>query len=824
MKLSNGQTYVLKPTDLEFVNDQGNPIPAPTNAGTYKVRLTEAALGQIRNLESNHYNYTYNNDTVDFTIEKANADVTTSGSYEVVYNGQTPVINVDKITNSIVTNNGVNLMAPTLSADDYEWVDETGKVIVNPINVGTYYLKLKDSSQSKIATNNNYIWNFSGLASVTISKANVTICFNGNQETPYTGSTVTLDPDKFEVKLSNGQTYHLTDKDIQVVGNPINVGTYQVELSQAGIDAIKVADSNYNYNYDGSQGLLVIIPAKTNAMISGSQTTQDLELDPHNYSVVVVLNGQQQTITGLTASDFVFSKDGHPAQLTEAGTYDVELSGDVINMIRHENPNYNIDFSSTATFTLENSSQTINYVDADNNVISSVNIDGHIKGTKLPFTPEIPVGWVASDPSDVPTEIIVDNGTTLIMIKHGTTNVDHNNPVPEGEKTPTGKEIDGAHENDLNQAITRTINVINPDGTKSTEVQTAKIYRDASYDDVTGKVTYGSWSTANWSEFVPAEVKGYTASEEVIPAVEVKNGQKDETIEVTYTANEQSGIISYQDKEGNEISTSPLSGKTGEAVAVKPEIPAGWQLVPSQEIPKTVTATAEGIPTVVIQVEHGTIIVTPETPTTDIPTGKVPGNPSTTYEKMKSLTKEVMRIITVKLPDGQRQVITQTVKFIRTATFDAVTGKVTYSGWQANGSNEWPTYSVPEIDGYIASQTTVPTEMVVPSDQNENIEIEYVKDNQPSEPIKPVVPTSSGDKQVTDDQPKNKPVEQVIQHVTNQHFASHRLVQIPIKGKSKANVLPQTGNDQNNNSLFGLAFATLAGIFGLAGMKKKREK
>lgn len=1172
----------------------------PVDAGSYNVTLSQNALNKVK---QDHPNYDWSNPVAGtYTITKASADVTTSGSYEVLYNGQTPVINVDKITNNIATNNGVNLMAPTLSADDYEWVDETGKVIGKPINVGTYYLKLKDSSQSKIATNNNYIWNFSGLASVTISKANVTIGFNGNQETPYTGSAVTLDPDKFEVKLSNGQTYHLTDKDIQVVGNPINVGTYQVELSQAGIDAIKVADSNYNYSYDGSQGLLVIIPAKTNATISGSQTTQDLELDPHNYSVVVVLNGQQQTITGLTASDFVFSKDGHPAQLTEAGTYDVELSGDVINKIRHENPNYNIDFSSTATFTLENSSQTINYVDADNNVISSVNIDGHIKGTKLPFTPEIPVGWVASDPSDVPTEIIVDNGTTLIMIKHGTTNVDHNNPVPEGEKTPTGKEIDGAHENDLNQAITRTINVINPDGTKSTEVQTAKIYRDASYDDVTGKVTYGSWSTASWKEFIPAEVKGYTASEEVIPAVEVKNGQKDETIEVTYTANEQSGIISYQDKEGNEISTSPLSGKTGEAVAVKPEIPAGWQLVPSQEVPKTVTATAEGIPTVVIQVEHGTIIVTPETPTTDIPTGKVPGNPSknyptmgqltvtptrtinikypsgeeqsipqkvtftrtaifdevtgeikytewrsqgssqwanyqpvivtgyvpsqkivpamtvnadtpnetvnitydkvpvpqegqeiisyqdandqiihtqiitgeensdvsfkpevptnwqvvgklpqsvkitggttviviepattpiqerklvkriiiehlpsgdkqtvqkvvltgigtknlvtgevidikwenskfvaftpetvagytpsqgiiaaqtvtgtttdetiditytpdeqtgfiiyrdengsdisqtalqgktdetvvvnlavpagwqlvpgqsipttviandkdipdvvvliehqvtivkpgeeaptgkvpgnpsTTYEKMESLTKEVIRIITIKLPDGQRRVITQTVKFIRTATFDAVTGKVTYSSWQANGSTEWPTYSVPEIDGYIASQTIVPTEMVVPSDQNKNIEIEYAKDNRPSEPIKPVmpitpeqptnpsqpvtpiqptepsvptksiVPTSNGDKQVTDDQPKNKPVEQVIQHVTNQHFASRQLVQIPIKGKSKANVLPQTGNDQNNNSLFGFAFATLAGIFGLAGMQKKRRE
>ncbi|MDE7040029.1 MAG: YSIRK signal domain/LPXTG anchor domain surface protein, partial [Limosilactobacillus sp.] len=362
---NNGQVINIPLAAGDLVFSAGSN---PVDAGSYNVTLSQKALDKIK---QEYPNYDWSNPVAGtYTITKASADVTTSGSYEVLYNGQTPVINVDKITNNIATNNGVNLMAPTLSADDYEWVDETGKVIGKPINVGTYYLKLKDSSQSKIATNNNYIWNFSGLASVTISKANATIGFNGNQETPYTGSAVTLDPDKFEVKLSNGQTYNLTDKDIQVVGNPVNVGTYQVELSQTGIDAIKAADSNYNYSYDGSQGLLVIIPAKTNATIGGSQTTQDLELDPHNYSVVVVLNGQQQTITGLTASDFVFSKDGHPAQLTEAGTYDVELSGDVINKIRHENPNYNIDFSSTAIFTLENSSQTINYVDADNNVIS----------------------------------------------------------------------------------------------------------------------------------------------------------------------------------------------------------------------------------------------------------------------------------------------------------------------------------------------------------------------------------------------------------------------------------------------------------------------
>ncbi|MCC4382968.1 BspA family leucine-rich repeat surface protein [Limosilactobacillus reuteri] len=727
VKLSNGQTYVLKPADLEFVNDQGNPIPVPTNAGSYKVRLTKAALGQIRNLESNHYNYTYNNDVVDFTIEKANADVTTSGSYDVVYNGQTPEINVDKITNTISTNNGVDLTAPTLSADDYEWVDETGKVIADPVNVGTYYLKLKDSSQSKIATNNNYTWNFNGLASVTISKANATIGFNGSQETTYTGSVVAINPGDYEVKLSNGQTYQLTDKDIQVIGNPINVGTYQVELSQAGIAAIKAADSNYNYSYDGSKGSLTIVPAKATATLSGSQTTQDLELDPSHYTVVV--NGQ--TITGLTTSDFIFSKDGHPAQLTEAGTYGVELSGDAINRIRNENPNYDITFSSTATFTLENSSQTINYVDADGKVISASSVGGKLKGNQVEFTPQFPAGWVASDPSSVPTEITLENGITTIKIKHGTTNVDHTNPVSDGEKTVTGSVIDGAHENDLNQTITRTIVVTNPDGTKQTITQEAKIYRDATYDNVTGKVTYGKWSTAKWDAYTPENIPGYTVSESVVPEAEVKNGQQDETVNITYTANEQTSKISYQDAAGKEIGTTPLSGKTGETITITPEVPAGWEIVPSQEIPKTVTATADGIPTIIVKVEHKKITVTPDTPTEDIPNGKVPGDPNKTYEKMDDLVKTPARTIVVTKPDGSKQTITQSVEFIRAATFDEVTGEITYSDWTLNSkSSKWDAYTPETIPGYTANPAQVAEEDVSQETDNTTVNITYTANEQ----------------------------------------------------------------------------------------------
>ena len=727
VKLSNGQTYVLKPADLEFVDKQGNQIPVPTNAGSYKVRLTEAALGQIRNFESNHYNYTYNNDAVDFIVEKATVDVTTSGSYDVVYNGQTPEIKVAKITNTISTNNGVDLTAPTLSADDYEWVDEDGKVIANPVNAGTYYLKLKDSSQSKIATNNNYTWNFKGLASVIITKANATIGFNGNQETPYTGSVIALDPDKFEVKLSNGQTYQLTDKDIQVIGNPINVGTYQVELSQAGIAAIKVADSNYNYSYNGSKGSLTIVPAKVTATISGSQTTQDLELDPSRYTVMV--NGQ--TITGLTTSDFIFSKDGNPAQLTEAGTYDVELSGDAINQIRNENPNYNITFSSTATFTLENSSQTINYVDTDGKIISASSVGGKLKGNQVEFTPQFPVGWVASDPSSVPSEITLENGITTIKIKHGVTNIDHTNPVPDGEKTPTGKVIEGAHASDLNQTITRTIIVTNPDGTKSTEVQTAKLYRDATYDDVTGEVTYGEWSTAKWDAYTPENIPGYTVSESIVPAVEVKNGQQDETVNITYTANEQTGKISYQDAAGKEIGSTTITGKTGETIAITPEVPVGWEIVPGQDVPKTVTVTSNGISTIIVKIQHKKIIVTPDTPTEDIPNGKVPGDSNKTYEKMDDLVKTPTRTIVVTKPDGSKQTITQSIEFIRTATFDEVTGEITYSDWTLNSkSSKWNAYTPETIPGYTANPAQVAEEDVSQETDNTTVNITYIANEQ----------------------------------------------------------------------------------------------
>lgn len=616
----SNKTYTLKAGDYTWCTENGF---APTDAGKYTITLTKDGIANIENYirafagtgQDGKSNVAFAENAIigSATFEivpKSITDVTISGNaQEKTYDGQAASLDVNDLTISatdLVTDSPLSMK--DITASDFDWYDAQGKKLDTiPTDAGTYEARLKSSALQALQKDNpNYSFNTaSGTIKYTINQKAATDTLGGNGNKVYNGQETTVSDVLNSITwtpsgLVDGQSLdlsNLTADDYawytknadgaytEMAGLPTDAATYYLKLKDNSIAKIQAANPNYSFATGAIDGeyTYVINKATASVSISGSQTTKDLAFDSSNYQDSVKTNNDQHlNIPKLTADDFVVVKDGQKlkiSQLTEAGTYNVELSEDAINKIRRENPNYNIDFSSTATFTLENSSQTINYVDADNKVISSTNISGHIKGTKLPFTPKIPVGWVASDPSDVPTEITIDNGITVIKIKHGTTNVDHNNPVPEGEKTPTGKEIDGAHENELNQAITRTINVTTPDGTKSTKVQTAKIYRNASYDNVTGQVTYGEWSTANWSEFIPKNIDGYTPNEAVVPAVEVKDGQKNITVDITYTANKQSTNIIYQDETGQVIKTDKVNGETGQTVDVHSTVPAGWKLI-----------------------------------------------------------------------------------------------------------------------------------------------------------------------------------------------------------------------------------------------------
>jgi LPXTG-motif cell wall-anchored protein len=721
----------------------------------------------------------------------------------------------------------------------------------------------------------------------------------------------------------------------------------------------------------------------------------------------------------------------------------------------------------------------ITYVDKDGHAIAggSFTVTGKT-GQTVNTNAKIPAGWVlAPGQTDAPTTITFGSTPTTdiqITVVHGTTHVPHDNPVKPDDKTPTGKEINGAHENDLNKTITRTINVHMPDGTTQKVVQTAKIYRDATVDEVTGEVTYGEWSTdsTDWNAYTAPVVAGYTPDKSV-EAVTVDENTKDTTIDINYTANDQTQVINYVDPTGKTVGTQTISGKTDETVTVTPhipdhytivpgqtipdqvtlkdkntpitiqvtpkldpvtdpsqlnktisrkitinkpgekpqvitqkatftrtgetnevtgktaytawkldhnglitvdvpivpgytpsqsevdginnptadmqlkdvtvnytandqathiiyqgdgktiktdtvtgktgqtvdvpaDIPAGWQLVDGQSVPRTITFGPDGHADVVVTIEHATKTVTPETPADEIPNGKVPGDPSKTYEKMESLTAAPTRTITITKPDGTKQTITQTVTFTRTATFDEVTGEVTYSDWTLKSSTakdkkaDWDAYTPDAVAGYTPSLDKVNGATVTAQTPSATIDITYAANTQPTgnqptqpsgeptqpsgeptqpsgeptqpsgeptqpsgeptqpsgeptqpsgeptqpsgeptqpsgEPTQPSGEPTQPSGEPTQPsgeptQPSGEPTQPSGEaelntgHIANDNSISSQLTHYANGTHKHADQLPQTGNDEHKKaSALGFIFATLAGLLGIAGFKKKKK-
>ena len=310
---------------------------------------------------------------------------------------------------------------------------------------------------------------------------------------------------------------------------------------------------------------------------------------------------------------------------------------------------------------------------------------------------------------------------------------------------------------------------INGSSEGTSTAQDAKIYRNAVVDEVTGKVTYGAWSTGNWGPFTTPTIDGYTPTITSIATKPVTYGTDPESVDITYTPNAQTTNIIYKDEDGQTIKTDKVDGKTDETVDVHSIIPAGWKLIDGQDVPETVKFGPNGHPDIPVVIEHKTIIVTPETPEDKIPTGKVPGNPNKTYPSMETLTKTPTRTINVTKPDGTKITKTQKVDFTRTATFDEVTGEVVYSDWTFKKSNakdpaksQWDAYIPQAISGYtmhieqkVGDKTTAITSIdaveVTEATSDVTITVTYVAINPggnggnsddtdhtiPEEPIKP---------------------------------------------------------------------------------------
>ena len=484
------------------------------------------------------------------------------------------------------------------------------------------------------------------------------------------------------------------------------------------------------------------------------------------------------------------------------------------------------------SYTANDQATHINYVDENGEVVHTTTIKGHTDQTvKVPN--ETPAGWTVTG-GQVPSEVTfgADGYTDVkITVDHKTVTVAPDDPKTDGTKLPDNPALtfQGVEHDDLNRTVTRTIKVTTPDGKTQTVAQKVQLTRSADVDEATGEVTYGNWSTGAWEAYQVPTVPGYTASQATVPAIKVTAETDDQTVAVTYMANEQTTHINYVDENGNVVHTTTVTGQTDQTVKVPNEVPTGWTIT-TGEVPSEVTFGADGHDNVTVTVDHKTITVAPDHPQTD--GTKLPDNPALTFHGVgeDDLNRTVTRTFTLNVPGRDPQVVTQTAKLTRTATVDEVTGDVTYGDWT---TGHWDAYEVPTVDGYTTDQKMVPAVDVTGDTTSQEVTIDYTavpaepetpaKPETPAEPETPAKPETPATPSKHQAGATQAPAAKAKAPVQTPAVKAKANTQAQAQQAPQAQTLPQTGEKQNTLAPIGAALLGMLSGFGLFAKKRKKD-
>lgn len=377
--LSNGESYTLQNGDLEFSAGE-NPI----DVGNYTVQLSTAGLSHIKEVDSDHYTYTYDNGTAALKVIPATATATITGSDSKTYNGQ--VASLDDGTYSVTLSNGSTYV---LRSGDYNFVDNDGNVIASPTNVGSYKVGLTTQGKTaiealtKVGTKNNYSWKFEDKGSYEINAQKMEIIVEGEASKVYDGQdakltasdltngnvslrwgnsskpsdiTLNLTPDDFEVVDSNGQAV----KNSNVIQGTENTNkTYYIKLKDSVLNTIKNQDKNYDFSLGITNAFYKIYARKAALTVNGSQTVNygsPEKLDLNKYQVVL------SNWTGETPAPPINLQDGDlQVELNNQPQYDGANAGLPINV-----GNYTVTITDALRTRLENDPRFSDYDFGDN--------------------------------------------------------------------------------------------------------------------------------------------------------------------------------------------------------------------------------------------------------------------------------------------------------------------------------------------------------------------------------------------------------------------------------------------------------------------------
>ena len=364
---------------------------------------------------------------------------------------------------------------------------------------------------------------------------------------------------------------------------------------------------------------------------------------------------------------------------------------------------------------------------ADPNAIST-SVNGQTDG--IITTPKVPAGWVTTDGQPVPggkfqpddKEKTIQVPVVHKIITVHPDKVTANQPLKGNEnKIPgDGKPKNDITYSDLHKTITRMITITKPGETTPQKIkQTVTLTRSVTIDDVTGDVKPGAWSTGSFLAFnnVPT-VPGYTASRTRVDGEQVTADTTNQTVKITYTANDTHQDYRFVNGDGKVIkmdgTTNPdphststtVNGKVGDQINT-PSVPNGWVTIPGTTVPGGTFGPDSDKTPITVLVQHGSVTIKPSELTK--PVQQIAGdhahpgdNKPNRAISYADLHHTVTRTITVEKPDGTTATEIQKVSFSRPAHIDTVTGAVTLSDneWTPDAETSFVVYTPDPVDGY----------------------------------------------------------------------------------------------------------------------------
>ena len=244
------------------------------------------------------------------------------------------------------------------------------------------------------------------------------------------------------------------------------------------------------------------------------------------------------------------------------------------------------------------------------------------------------------------------------------------------------------------KAVTRIINVHNPDGTLKSKKQTVFISQEVK-NNADGTQTMDPWSTAQWQAYAIPEIAGYTANPTQIAAQTVTENTMDQTVDVYYEPILQQITVNYLDN-GKIVGTQILTGYAGESIIPQYRVPRGYEIIDQPQ--GQVTFTTEKQQIIPISVKERLLT--------------------------SSETKSLIRTVNIHLPSGSLKTYRQPVVLTRMVYINAVSGVKSYGIWSVGN---WDAVTVPVIAGYTASQSQVAAQQVTEKDTDQLVDVYYTK-------------------------------------------------------------------------------------------------